>query len=95
MRYRKKPIVIEAMQFTGSNSDAIVQWAQGGWKDDGIWTKQKLIDSDSMKALYFLVIQTLEGDMEAAAGDWIIRGVEGEVYPCKNSVFKATYEAVE
>ena len=80
-KFRKKPVVIEAMQWDGSmqSQAEIVTWSDGkveGW-----------YDSD-----YFLSVKTLEGDMKAIKGDWIIRGVKGEYYPCKPDIFAATYE---
>lgn len=75
MKYRKKPVVIEAIQFDGTNHDDIVEFC-GGFTRDAI-------------------ISTLEGDMTAQPGDWIIKGVQGEYYPCKPDIFAATYEAVE
>ena len=94
MRFRKRPIVIEAVQFDGSNADAIVAWAQNGWGDHGIWLKQKVFPGDPTRAIFFLVIPTPEGEHEAAPGDWIIRGIAGELYPCKSAVFEATYDRV-
>lgn len=89
MKFRKKPVEIEAIQFTpenehwdwntlteffGSNSGSPAgTWRSGGNK---------------------IYIYTLEGTMEAYQGDWIIKGVEGEFYPCKNSIFEQTYERV-
>lgn len=82
-KYRKKPVVIEAMRWDGgplSQAD-IVTWSDGtvsGWFDDH----------------YYLRVETLEGRMRAEPGDWIIRGVQGEFYPCKPDIFEATYEQV-
>lgn len=106
MKFRKKPVVIEAKQWTGDNADDIVNWVQGGWNrptpfahDDGegIWIKQKVVDPDAtpLMCVYFLVIPTMEGDHDAAPGDWIIKGIKGEFYPCKPDIFAATYEAVD
>lgn len=85
-RYRKKPVVIEARQFDGSPITAkdIVEWVGEGGAN---WTAEK-----GWKAIY---IQTLEGEMRADIGDWIIRGVNGEFYPCKPDIFTATYEPTE
>lgn len=80
-QYRKKPIVIEAIQWNGRNYAEIIQFAGG---DDSLFTcniTDKLLN-----------IQTLEGDMIASEGDWIIRGIKGEFYPCKPDIFEATYE---
>jgi hypothetical protein len=101
-QFRKKPVVIEAVQWDGANADEVVKWAQGDWekptpfapKGKSIWIKQKVLDADAhpVECLWFLVIPTLEGDHEAAPGDWIIRGIKGELYPCKPDIFAATYE---
>jgi hypothetical protein len=80
-KYRKKPIVIEAMQFIGANGGEVIRWADRGAVTD--------IDGGS------LAIHTREGVMQASIGDWIIRGVKGEYYPCKPDIFTVTYEAVE
>jgi len=77
MKFRKKPVVIEAIQWTGDNVEEIgeflgmVHWATSGRN---------------------AVIPTLEGDMVASPNDWIIKGVKGEFYPCKPDIFAATYE---
>lgn len=81
--YRKKPIIIEAMQFTNENKDRVFNWITCNcyptFDDKGNPT---------------LKIQTLEGDMTASLGDWVIRGVAGEFYPCRADIFAATYEPV-
>ena len=88
MKYRKRPVVIEAMQLTTdfSRYDEICDWAGIGFpansNDDGNGIKELFID-------------TLEGRMKAVPGDWIIRGVSGEFYPCKPDIFTATYETLE
>ena len=80
MQYRKKPVVIEAIQYQIHNVVAVVQFLEGQAFEPG---------------LDGIVIKTLEGDMTAAPGDWIIKGVQGEFYPCKPDIFAATYEPVE
>lgn len=88
MKFRKKPVVIEAVQFHGSSTQkvAIRTWMEGGeYRKPGIST----CDMTSVK------IPTLEGDMTAQPGDWIIKGVQGEFYPCKPDIFEQTYEAAE
>lgn len=77
--YRKKPVVIEARQWTGVGADEMLDWIGDGAQRFG---------SD-------LSISTLEGDMMAGLGDWIIKGVKGEFYPCKPDIFEATYERAE
>ena len=81
-RWRKRPVEIDAMQ-TGPDTahDALLWVRAGGAKAN--------LARDGC-----LIIQTLEGDMYADPGDWIIRGVQGEFYPCKPDIFEATYERV-
>lgn len=83
--YRKKPVVIEARQFTGSfhSADGIQGWAM----DNGA-----SIDQQAFGAEQQLRVHTLEGVMIAEPQDWIIKGVKGEFYPCKPDIFEATYE---
>lgn len=87
MKYRKKPVVIEAKQFQGTPESAVAIFdvfnIPGG---------RFIPDNDLKTGL--LLIPTLEGKMMASAGDWIILGIKGEFYPCKPDVFEATYEAV-
>lgn len=75
MKYRKKPVVIEAVQFVDNVSE-VINFV--GAKNLGIIGDQ-------------FIIQTLEGDMLASKGDFIIKGVNGEFYPCKSDIFKTTY----
>ncbi|MEU3903307.1 hypothetical protein AB0F20_05760 [Streptomyces goshikiensis] len=84
-RYRKKPIEIEARQLTEPNHpDEIARWCGGRVVGDGITGHT-----------YSIEIDTLEGVMRGDHGDWIIKGVQGEFYPCKPDIFAASYEAVE
>lgn len=82
MKFRKKPVAIEAVQYTGMNDEEIFAF-MGIANDTG-----KAIPSNS------IVIVTLEGAMSASRGDWIIKGVKGEYYPCKPDIFALTYEPV-
>lgn len=79
-KYRKRPVMIEAVQWTGANYGEIVNFANWncGLTGDGV-----------------LFIHTLEGSLRATVGDFILRGVKGEFYPCKPDIFAATYELVE
>lgn len=92
MKYRKKPVVIEAIQWTGLNLEEIKEFVG---KDleynilDAAWEVGKGAPHVFMK------IHTLEGDHECAKGDFIIKGVNGEFYPCKPDIFEKTYEAAE
>ena len=89
MKYRKKPVVIEAMQWDGKNLDEVIKFCSG----DATYELMARGNAE-------LVISTPE-DGEGTArhvasrGDWIIRGVQGEFYPCKPEIFDATYEAAE
>ena len=86
MKYRKKPIVIDA------------------WKCGGIWNAEmkalvllsdhKIVPVKDGNKVAWISILTLEGNMRADPGDWIIRGIKGEFYPCKPDIFEATYEEV-
>lgn len=87
MKYRKKPVVIEAMQFTDKEKDAVYHWASG--QQMNVYPAF----DDNRKPV--LRIPTLEGEMTASIGDFIIRGVNGEFYPCKPDVFEKTYEPAE
>lgn len=89
-KYRKRPVVIDAMRWDGSEASQarIVTWANG--RIEGFFGE---VDEDC-EVGYFLAIYTLEGTMKARPGDWVIRGVAGEFYSCKPDIFAATYEAV-
>jgi hypothetical protein len=82
-RYRKKPVVIEAKEYKGENKKEII---------DFIGYENLLIQK---RPNYPIIIQTLEGDMKVEKGDFVIKGVNGEFYPCKPDIFYKTYEQVE
>lgn len=87
MKFRKKPVVIDALQWDGAAfSVPIPDWFVKPWTD-------KTIDRDADDRSK-LVIKTLEGEMTASPGDWIICGVKGELYPCRNDIFQMTYDLV-
>lgn len=98
VKYRKKPVEIEAMLLDGTNADmhAVYQWiernTQGSFDPMAAEVPATGVSIDP--ATGFLLIATLEGVMQAKPGDWIIRGVAGEFYPCKPDIFAATYEEV-
>lgn len=101
MRYRKRPVEIDAERWDGSAAGAgpIIDWAltHGGtirYHDDVIDHGHDTQPGDLPERDVFLAVDTLEGVMKARAGDWIIRGVRGEFYPCKPDIFAATYEGV-
>ena len=81
--YRKKPVVVEAVQFTEDSLDELTKFC--GFN---------IGDVENPLYRRGIVIETLEGNMLASKGDWIIRGVNGEFYPCKPDIFEKTYEEV-
>ena len=81
--YRKKPVVVTAVQYKGGKKSAGIVFEFMN-DPNAVW-----LDSDN------IAIPTLEGTMEASPGDFIIRGVKGEHYPCKPDIFERLYEAVE
>lgn len=93
MKFRKKPVTIEAIQWTGENLKEVIQFTGkhprfnewfSCWED-----YERHVQHDGRRFKIF----TLEGAMTADPGDWIIRGVKGEHYPCKPDIFAATYDA--
>lgn len=86
-KYRKKPVVIEAVEFKGfENIEEVQKFMKGNIKLN--------FPSDNENDAY-LLIETLEGTMIAKIGDYIIKGVNGEYYPCKADIFHKTYEEVK
>lgn len=81
-QYRKKPVMIEAEQYL------LGEVIRAKWLFDAMESGIVFSDADGLK------IKTLEGVMSASVGDWIIKGVKGEIYACKPDIFAATYEAV-
>lgn len=88
MKFRKKPVVIEAEQFLPNDEsiDKVMSLASQSSRQVQV---TRMPDGQCT-----MHITTLEGVMEASIGDWIIRGIQGEVYPCKPDIFYATYERV-
>ena len=89
-KYRKKPVVIEAFQWTGDNLREIIDFT-GLHESAKKWTWEEY---EKVVALQGLKIFTLEGPLNASPGDYIIKGVQGEFYPCKPDIFEATYDRV-
>ena len=96
MKFRKKPVVIEATCNHGT-WPPIAAWLEesAGDRFGGFAFAPLTAPPVTRNADGSLNIVTLEGTMRAAVGDWIIRGVQGELYPCKPDIFAATYEPVE
>ncbi len=86
MKFRKKPVVIEAFCL---GVDCIPDWFM-----DRVFVNEIILHGER-KDLQHAVISTLEGNMRADKGDYVIQGVKGEIYPCKPDIFQATYERVE
>jgi hypothetical protein len=88
-KYRKKPVVVEAVTWIGNWYQSSPEWFNEAIQSGKIFIKN---DDDGER---ILLIDTLEGEMIAMAGDYIIKGIKGEIYPCKPDIFEATYEKVE
>lgn len=90
-KFRKKPVEVEAIQFTGGGEAeryAVERWI---YQNNGAPTANWFFNGTEYVSFN---IVTLEGTMEASKGDWIIKGVKGEFYPCKPDIFEQTYEEI-
>jgi hypothetical protein len=90
MKYKTKPCTIEAVQWTGENEQEVLAFCpdiQGPWEDR--------CKTGEAKPYLFFRIHTLEGNMEVDMGDFIIKGLKGEFYPCKPEIFVLKYEPAE
>lgn len=88
MKFRKKPVVIEAMKLTRNLAEVVGKWI-GRENICGMGLGEFHEDA------CYIEIKTLEGTMTASEGDWIIKGIKGEFYPCKPDIFEASYESAE
>ena len=100
MKFRKKPVVIEAVQvtaadFNGHDWDSLPFSAFPDWLRQAIAEGRIAVCRTGHTDYARWEIKTLEGTMTASPGDWIIKGVRNELYPCKPDIFEATYEPVE
>ena len=86
LKYRKKPVVIEAVIYDNTNGGAIAKWCGGR-------EHYEAKASDPTDVAEWIDIPTLEGVMKASLGDYVIKGVNGEFYPCKPDIFEKSYEA--
>ena len=93
-KFRKKPVVINAFQWTGENPFHLGVWIAEGNKDPDRTRipPNSIVGPEDARCVQ---IHTLEGVMLASPGDWIIQGVKGELYPCKPDIFAATYEPAD
>ena len=98
MKYRKKSVVIEAVQLTWANWSEMCEHAGVGHlvdgKPEGCYVDTESTVTEDTRGRIGLLIPTLEGVMKGVEGDWIIKGVKGELYPCKPDIFAETYEPV-
>ena len=90
-KYRKKPVIIEAIQWNGLNPTEIMEFVG---QDLIAETYDARYQAWTAPLAVSLKIKTLEGDMNVSIGDYIIKGVQGEFYPCKPDIFEQTYEKV-
>lgn len=96
MKYKKKPVVIEAMEWTGYNGHELIAWVKASAPELNQpifhFIRRNIEEEPNGHDLYELRIMTLEGEMVASVGDFIICGVNSEFYPCKPDIFVKTYE---
>ena len=88
MKYRKKPVIIDAWEFTKKALGSNDSWVR-------LYRNELHLISQYAGEVLYIEIDTLEGTMRADLGDIIIKGVQGEFYPCKPDIFESTYEIVE
>ena len=91
-KFRKKPVAIEAMQWAGFNLSEIKEFVGDNASVEIIDTGYK---AGVTPPVAVITIHTLEGDMKVSMNDYIIKGVDGEFYPCKPDIFEKTYERIE
>lgn len=94
MKYRKKPVVIEAMQWNEHNLKEVMEFigSEFAYDEKTEYATNKFVYFKTTKRL---LIHTLEGTMEVSKYDYIIKGIKGEFYPCKPDIFEATYEELK
>jgi len=93
LKFRKKPVVIEAIQWDGNTNKQLIEQFVGKKLKRELESETAYLAGQGAP-IFSLLIPTLEGETTASAGDWIIKGVNGEFYPCKPDIFKKTYEQV-
>ena len=82
--YRKKPVVVEAIRLTTRNIEFVEGWCKGQIRGYKLPENERVVQ-----------IQTLEGEVEAKIGDYVIKGIKGEFYPCRSGIFAQSYDLVE
>lgn len=92
--YRKKLMIIEAVRFIGDGTPPEIEGPEPLW-----YAVARTLDRTTLGSIAFwdgsLAIHTLEGIMQANRGDWVLLGIAGEIYPCKDAIFRASYDPVE
>jgi len=94
LKYRKKPVTIEAVQWRGENDKEIKDFVGENLKIELV-REPEMTSSGFIPKWVELTIKTLAGDMKISVGDYVIRGVKGEFYPCTADIFQATYEQIK
>ena len=102
MKYRKRPVVIEAFQYDGDMIDSsgkpyVPEWAISAVNNNTMYYDGSELFIHTLEGDHHvteLFIHTLEGDHHVTVGDYVIQGINGELYPCKPDIFEKTYEAV-
>lgn len=103
-KFRKKPVIIEAIQLNWQNWNKICEFVPKAYfgkgvfvhpTDNSIYSENFDIEEKKEKLRIGLFIKIMEGELLAVENDWIIRGVNGEFYPCKPDIFEKTYEPIE
>lgn len=89
LQWRKKPVIIKAVRLLPSNDVAMLQFME-----ETSCPFEVIGEPPVTEGLPYMVIHTLEGDMTANVGDWLIQGVKGEFYPCKHDIFVALYDPI-
>lgn len=93
MKYRKKPVTVEAVQYDNLNKEQIEKFVGTTLREH---TESHHYDNGlPVPPMRYLFIETLEGEMTVSPGDYVIKGVNGEFYPCKPDIFEKTYEQVD
>lgn len=104
MKVRKKPVIVEAVRFIGWNKEREgtpffqIYDSKIAFSETPLWLETALSESvikANLPYQWCIYVHTLEGDMRADEGDYIIKGVNGEIYPCKPDIFEKTYESID
>lgn len=92
MKYRKKPIIVDAVKMLSCGFAETPEWVTNALSENRIYYSN-VFNTNCIKDGF--IVQTLEGNMKGNIGDYLIKGVDGELYPCKGDIFRKTYELME